>query len=57
MELSLYLPWRYVSSELQDLNKFHESMDVRLIEALESSHIKEFMRAQVDNQVLEENEI
>ena len=57
MELSLYLPWRYVSSELQDLNKFHDSMDLRLIEALESSHIKEFMQAQVDNQVLEVNEI
>lgn len=57
MELSLYLPWRYVSSELQDLNKFHDSMDVRLIEALECSHINEFMRAQDDNQVFEENEI
>ena len=57
MELSLYLPWRYVSSDLQDSNQFYESMDVRLIEALECSHINEFMRAQDDNQVFEENEI
>lgn len=57
MELSFYLPSRYVSSDLYDLNKFYESMDVWLIEALEFSQTKEFMRAQIDNQVHEENEI
>lgn len=57
MELSFYLLSRYVSSDLYDLNKFYESMDVWLIEALEFSQTKEFMRAQIDNQVHEENEI
>ena len=57
MELSSDLPCRYLSSDLHDLSKFYDSMDVWLIEALDTSHINEFMRAQFENQVFEENEI